>query len=59
MCPQLHVAQGHWSLLSWSSSAAGDFPAHLGMACCLRINNLTDYEGTLADTVVPVKSNCL
>ena len=35
------------------------FPAHPGMACCLRINNLTDYEGMLADTVVPVKSNCL
>lgn len=35
------------------------FLAHLGMACCLRINNLTDYKGTLADTVVPVKSNCL
>lgn len=35
------------------------FPACLGMACCLRINNLTDYEGTLADTIVPVKSNCL
>lgn len=35
------------------------FPAHLGMGCCLRINNLTGYEGTLADTIVPVKSNCL
>lgn len=35
------------------------FPARLGMGCCLRINNLTDYEGTLADTIVPVKSVCL
>lgn len=59
MCPQLLVAQGHWLLLCWGSSAAGVFPACLGMACCLRINNLTDYEGTLADTIVPVKSNCL
>lgn len=35
------------------------FPAHLGMGCCLTINNLPDYEGTLADTIVPVKSVCL